>query len=86
MTKPIKSPQIQTQKPAHLSPPSPATELTRLGMGFAPTASEVARRAYFSYVNQGSHHGQDMRHWLEAESQLISERDLANKREDHNLS
>jgi hypothetical protein len=43
---------------------------------FAPSPDEVARRAYFTYVNQGSQPGHDVRHWLEAESQLLAERDL----------
>jgi len=43
---------------------------------FAPSPDEVARRAYFTYVNQGSLPGHDVQHWLEAESQLLAERDL----------
>jgi hypothetical protein len=43
---------------------------------FVPSPDEVARRAYFAYVNQGSLPGHDVRHWLEAESQLLAERDL----------
>jgi hypothetical protein len=34
---------------------------------------EVARRAYFSYVNQGSVSGHDVQHWLEAEAQMFAE-------------
>ena len=45
-------------------------------MYFAPSAEEVARRAYFSFVNQGSIPGQDVQHWLEAESELLAERNL----------
>jgi hypothetical protein len=43
---------------------------------FAPSADEVARRAYFSYVNEGSRPGRDVQHWLEAEAQLLAERNL----------
>jgi Protein of unknown function (DUF2934) len=43
---------------------------------FTPAQDAVARRAYFTYVNQGSPEGHDVQHWLEAEKQLISERDL----------
>ena len=41
---------------------------------FVASADEVARRAYFSYVNQGSPSGRDVQHWLEAEAELIAER------------
>lgn len=41
---------------------------------FAPSPDEVARRAYFSYVNQGSASGREVQHWLEAEKQLLEER------------
>ena len=43
---------------------------------FAPSADEVARRAYFSYVNQGAPQGQDVQHWLEAEAELLAERNI----------
>ena len=46
------------------------------GIDVAPSADEVARRAYFSYVNQGSLPGHDVQHWLEAEAQLLAERNL----------
>lgn len=46
------------------------------GIDFAPSADEVARRAYFCYVNEGSRPGCDVQHWLEAEAQLLSERNL----------
>jgi len=42
----------------------------------APSPEDVSRRAYFSYVNQGSVPGHDVQHWLEAETQLIAERKL----------
>ena len=38
-----------------------------------PAPAEVAKRAYFNYVNQGSQDGHDSRHWLEAEAQLRTE-------------
>jgi len=43
---------------------------------FAPQPDEVAKRAYFSYENQGSQHGQDVQHWLAAETELSAERRL----------
>ena len=43
---------------------------------FAPAPDEVARRAYFSYENEGSLPGHDVQHWLKAEAELIAERNL----------
>ena len=43
---------------------------------FAPSPDAVARKSYFSYVNQGSSQGHEVQHWLEAEAQLLAERDL----------
>ena len=42
---------------------------------FAPSKEEVARRAYFNYVNAGSQPGHDVQHWLAAEAHLFAERD-----------
>jgi len=78
-----KSSQNQNQKAASASPPT-AADLNRGGIDFAPSADEVARRAYFSYVNQGSPRGRDVQHWLEAEAQLLAERDLTRIHGFHN--
>jgi DUF2934 family protein len=51
-------------------------ELSQSKMDFAPPSDEVASRAYFSYVNQGSQPGHDVQHWLDAETELIAERYL----------
>jgi len=68
--------QDQNQKPASASRPTAAADLNQSGIDFAPSADEVARKAYFSYVNQGSLSGHEVRHWLEAEAQLLAERNL----------
>jgi len=47
--------------------------LKKNGIDFAPSVGEVAKRAYFSYLNEGSIPGQDEKHWLEAEAQLRAE-------------
>jgi hypothetical protein len=64
----------------HQSPSGPPTtaDLDRhqAGVDFAPSADEVARRAYFSYLNQGSLPGHDVQHWLDAEAHLYEERKL----------
>ena len=44
----------------------------------------MARKAYFSYVNQGSLPGHDVQHWLEAEKQLLDERNLTRIHAFHN--
>jgi Protein of unknown function (DUF2934) len=51
---------------------------------FTPSPDEVARRAYFSYVNQGSMPGHAVQHWLEAEAQLLAERKLTRTHRFHN--
>ncbi len=53
---------------------------------FAPSPAEVARRAYFTYVNQGSPNGHEVQHWLQAEAELIAERNLTRVHGFHNRS
>jgi len=53
---------------------------------FTPSPDEVARKAYFSYVNQGSEPGHDVQHWLGAEAELIAERNLTRVHGFHNRS
>jgi len=61
-----------------------AAELNRSRNDFVPSADEVARRAYFSYVNDGSLPGRDVQHWLKAEADLLAERDLTRIHGFHN--
>jgi hypothetical protein len=42
---------------------------------FMPFPEEIARKAYFAYVNAGSLQGHEVQHWLDAEAWLIKERD-----------
>ncbi|HTB83086.1 MAG TPA: DUF2934 domain-containing protein [Candidatus Sulfotelmatobacter sp.] len=53
-------------------------------INFVPSPDEVARRAYFSYENQGSLPGHDVQHWLKAEADLIAERRLTRTHQFHN--
>jgi hypothetical protein len=62
--------------PADASRLAAAAESNQNEINFAPSADEVARRAYFSYVNEGSLQGQHVQHWLAAEAELIAERNL----------
>ena len=47
------------------------------GIDFTPSADEVAKRAYFSYLSEGSLHGHDVQDWLAAEAQLLVEGKLS---------
>jgi len=53
---------------------TPVAVLKQNENDFAPSSDEVARRAYFSYVNEGSRPGREVQHWLTAEAELIAER------------
>jgi hypothetical protein len=64
------------QKAAATSSPAAAGELSQNEIDFVPSRDEVARRAYFTYVNQGSSQGHEVQHWLAAEAELIAERKL----------
>jgi hypothetical protein len=67
--------QDQNQKP--ITAPRPvAAALSRNEISFTSSPDEVARRAYFSYENEGSLPGHDVQHWLKAEAELIAERNL----------
>jgi len=76
--------QNQNQKPASASRPAAAADLNQNEIDFAPSPDEVARRAYFSYVNQGSSQGHEVQHWLKAEAELLTERNLTRVHGFHN--
>ena len=59
-------------------------ELSQNEVNFVPSPDEVARRAYFSYVNQGSASGHEVQHWLAAEAELIAERNRTRTHGFHN--
>lgn len=73
----------QNPKPA-VTPRSAARKLNRNEIDFVPSPDEVSRRAYFSYVNQGSPSGQQVQHWLTAEAELIAERNRTRVHGFHN--
>ena len=79
-----KFPQPQHQAPAGSARPIAATDSSPSGTVLSPSADEVARKAYFTYVNQGSPPGRDVQHWLEAEAQLLAERNLTRVHGFHN--
>ena len=67
---------LQTQKPSGASQSTAAAEQKKTEFDFASSPEAVARKAYFSYVNQGSSQGHEVQHWLAAEAELLAERNL----------
>ena len=78
------SSQEHNQKPPGDPRPAGSVDLNQKEADLAPSPDEVARKAYFSYVNQGSLPGHDVQHWLEAEAELIAERKLTRVHGFHN--
>ena len=72
------------KKPATASRPAAAADLSQSAIDFAPSADEVARRAYFAFENEGSRPGREVQHWLEAEAELLAERNLTRVHGFHN--
>jgi hypothetical protein len=79
-----KSSHQQEQKTVGALRPNAAADADQGGVDFTPSPDEVARRAYFSYVNQGSLPGHDVQHWLEAEAHMLAERNLTRVHGFHN--
>jgi len=73
----------ENQKPANGSQ-SATADLSHNKIDFVPSPDEVARKAYFSYVNQGSSQGHEVQHWLKAEAELLTERNLTRTHGFHN--
>jgi len=74
----------RNHQPTSPTRPTPAADLNQSNIDFVPSPDEVARRAYFTYVNQGSPPGRDVQHWLDAEAELIAERNLTRVHGFHN--
>jgi hypothetical protein len=74
-------PQNQT---AAVAPRPAAADSKQNEINFTPSPDEVARRAYFSYENQGSLPGREVQHWLAAEAEMIAERKLTRAHGFHN--
>ncbi len=74
----------QNQTVPNPSRPIPPATLNQNAIDFTPSPDEVARRAYFSYVNEGSRPGRDVQHWLAAEAELLTERTLTRTHGAHN--
>jgi hypothetical protein len=81
-----KYPQNQNLRPAGAPLPTVAATMNPKETDFTPSPDEVARKAYFTYVNQGSRDGHEVQHWLAAEAELIAERKLTRVHGFHNRS
>jgi hypothetical protein len=82
----IRHPQDQNQKQATAPRPTATAGLSPDEIDFTPAPDEVARRACFTYVNQGSQDGHEVQHWLQAEAELIAERQFTRVHGFHNRS
>ena len=71
-------------KPANAATLAAAAKLSQAEAAYSPPPDEVARRAYFCYENQGSLPGHEVQHWLQAEADLIAERNLTRVHGYHN--
>jgi hypothetical protein len=74
----------QATKPAGTSRPITTADLSQNETDFVPSPDAVARKAYFTYVNQGSSQGHEVQHWLAAETELIAERNRTRVHGFHN--
>lgn len=50
-----------------------AASLNKTEHAYIPSPNEVAKRAYFNYLNPNSSPGSDVQNWIAAEAQLIKE-------------
>jgi hypothetical protein len=81
----MKHHKLSKTQPAVVAPRSAlATAIGQNENSFAPSPDEVARKACFAYENQGSLPGHEVQHWLKAETDLITERDLTRVHGFHN--
>jgi hypothetical protein len=74
----------QNQKADDSTPLKTAADSSQNEINFVPSPDEVARRAYFCYVNQGSSSGHEVQHWLAAEAELLAERNRTRTHGFHN--
>jgi hypothetical protein len=65
--------EYQPLKPVGPFQSGTARPANRGTLDFVPSADDVARMAYFAYVNESSPEGRDVQHWLMAEAELIAE-------------
>jgi len=66
----------QTEQAVIASNPTSAAIIDQNEINSVPSPDEVARKAYFAFENERSQPGHDVQHWLQAEADLIAERNL----------
>jgi hypothetical protein len=76
--------QNQSQRPAGTSVSGGIAAANQSEIDFVPSPDEVSRKAYFSFVNEGSAPGRDVQHWLAAEAELIADRNRTRVHGFHN--
>ena len=74
----------KTQQAVIAPRPTSSAAILQEEADFSPSPDEVARKAYFAYENPGSQPGHDVQHWLKAEADLITERNLTRIHGYHN--
>jgi len=74
----------QNQTPAGETTTTPTADSNQREINFVPSPDEIAKRAYFCYVNQGWQAGHESQHWLEAEAQLFAEHKRDRVHRSHN--
>jgi hypothetical protein len=81
----MKHHKLSKTQPAVIAPrPTSSAAAAADEVDFIPSTDEVARKAYFAYENQGSPPGHEVQHWLQAEADLIAERNLTRSHGFHN--
>lgn len=63
---------LQNGEPASAGPRVRPADSFPTRMEIRPAPDEIAVRAYFIYLKQGSPQGCDVQHWLAAEAQAMS--------------
>ena len=63
---------------------APDVRINENKMDCALCPEELARTAYFAYVNEGCPEGRHVQHWLDAEAGLIKARNLTRTHASHN--
>jgi hypothetical protein len=74
----------KTQSAVIAPQPTSSVGMDANEINFSPSTDELARKAYFTFVNQGSQPGHEVQHWLKAEADLIAERNLTRVHGFHN--
>jgi hypothetical protein len=64
--------QIPNQNAVNPAPSMTVAKSNQTATTNKPSSDTVAQKAYFTYLNEGSLPGREVKHWLEAEAQLFA--------------